>query len=78
MNPGRPTAANQWNDADYDLKLKFQSMVFPKSIEFDTKSGTFGTGELSPLYRYMPALRETAMPISITAKTNQTNGPNSD
>lgn len=50
--------ANQWNDAEYDLKLKFQSMVFPKGLTYDTKNRNFGTAELSPLYRYIMDVEE--------------------
>ena len=45
--------AKQWNDADFDLKVKFQMMVFPDGITLNTKTGEFGTVKLSPLYRYI-------------------------
>jgi site-specific DNA recombinase len=45
--------AKQWDDADFDLKLKFQTMVFPEGIKLDTKTGDFGTPKISPLYRYI-------------------------
>ena len=45
--------AKQWRDADFDLKVKFQMMVFPEGITLNTKTGEFGTVKLSPLYRYI-------------------------
>ena len=35
--------ASQWIDADLDLRLGFQKMVFPEGLLFNTKERTFGT-----------------------------------
>lgn len=43
-----------WMDADLDLKRRFQNMVFPEGVYFDSKSLQFGTTNISPLYRYAP------------------------
>ena len=45
--------AKQWYDADYDVKLGFQSMVFPEGVTLDTRTMKFGTEKISPLYRYV-------------------------
>lgn len=44
----------QWEDADFELKLRFQKMVFPEGVVFDTKKQVFGTDTISHLYRYLP------------------------
>ena len=46
--------AKQWLDADYDLRLRFQSMVFPEGTTLDIANMKFGTDKISPLYRYIP------------------------
>ena len=46
--------AKQWLDADYDLRLRFQSMVFPEGTTLDIATMQFGTDKISPLYRYIP------------------------
>lgn len=43
-----------WVDADPDLKIRFQKMIFPEGLTFDTATLTFGTSTISPLYRYAP------------------------
>ena len=43
-----------WIDADPDLKIRFQKMIFPEGLTFDTTTLTFGTSTISPLYRYVP------------------------
>ncbi len=43
-----------WVDADIDLKGRFQNMIFPQGVIFNTKTLEFGTAEISPLYRYIP------------------------
>jgi hypothetical protein len=46
--------AKQWLDADYDLRLRFQSMLFPEGVTLDMEKVQFGTEKISPLYRYIP------------------------
>ncbi len=41
----------QWDISDYDLKQRFQSMLFPRGLVYDSVNGKFGTSEISPLYR---------------------------
>lgn len=43
-----------WIDADPDLKIRFQKMIFPEGLTFDTTTLAFGTSTISPLYRYAP------------------------
>jgi site-specific DNA recombinase len=45
--------AKQWLDADYDLRVRFQTMLFPQGTTFDMETGQFGTEKISPLYRYI-------------------------
>lgn len=44
--------AKQWLDADYDLRVRFQTMLFPQGTTFDMTTMHFGTEKISPLYRY--------------------------
>lgn len=43
-----------WEDASYESKQRFQSMIFPEGVTFDPEIGQFGTSSVSPLYRYVP------------------------
>ncbi len=42
-----------WIDADSDLKQKFQKMIFPEGLTFDSQTLNFGTNKISLLYRYI-------------------------
>ena len=44
----------QWEDVAYDLKQRFQRMIFPEGLIYDPLSRRFGTNNISPLYRYIP------------------------
>lgn len=50
-----------WVDADADLKIRFQKMIFPEGLTFDTSTVTFGTSTISPLYRYAPNKNDLSM-----------------
>ncbi len=50
--------AKQWLDADYDLRVRFQSMIFPEGATLDMKTMHFGTEKISPLYRYIPIKKD--------------------
>lgn len=41
----------QWATQEYDIQQRFQSMLFPRGLVYDSKLGKFGTSEISPLYR---------------------------
>jgi site-specific DNA recombinase len=43
-----------WGDADVDLRVRFQKMIFPEGVLLDTKTLDFGTTKISPLCRYIP------------------------
>lgn len=47
-----------WLDADPDLKLRFQKMIFPDGITLNTTTHVFGTQTISPLYRYAPTKKD--------------------
>lgn len=53
--------AKQWRDADYDLRVRFQSMVFPEGATIDMATMQFGTENISPLYRYIPNKKDLSM-----------------
>ncbi len=41
----------QWTDADFDLQQRFQKMIFPHGVVYDSQNRRFGTYEISVLYR---------------------------
>lgn len=42
----------QWQVASIEVKQKFQSMLFPDGLIYDPNKNSFGTKQISPLYRY--------------------------
>jgi site-specific DNA recombinase len=50
-----------WLDADPDLKIRFQKMIFPEGLTFDTSTSTFGTSTISPLYTYAPIKKDLSV-----------------
>ena len=44
----------QWGQSELDLQFRFQSMLFPEGLIYDSISHRFGTNNLSPLYRCIP------------------------
>lgn len=50
-----------WLDADPDLKIRFQKMIFPEGLTFDTSTVTFGTSTISPLYTYAPNKKDLSV-----------------
>lgn len=54
--------AKQWLDADYDLRVRFQTMLFPQGTTFDMTTMHFGTEKISPLYRYAPNKKDLSEP----------------
>ena len=51
--------AKLWNDAPLELKIKFQTLIFPEGLTLDTKNQIFRTSKISALYRYVPAENES-------------------
>lgn len=41
----------QWADSSFDLQQKYQRMIFPDGVVYDSKNRRFGTSEISVLYR---------------------------
>jgi hypothetical protein len=50
-----------WLDADPGLKIRFQKMIFPEGLTFDTTTVTFGTSTISPLYTYAPNKKDLSV-----------------
>jgi hypothetical protein len=40
----------QWEYADFDLRQRFQKMIFPHGIVYNSKQHRFGTKNISPMY----------------------------
>lgn len=55
-----------WVDADLDLRRRFQKMLFPEGIYFDSKKLQFGTNNISPPYRYISNKKD----LSIAEKSS--------
>ena len=41
----------QWKDSELDIQFRFQSMLFPQGLVYDSVNHRFGTSSISPLYR---------------------------
>jgi site-specific DNA recombinase len=41
----------QWETVSFDMQQRFQKMIFPQGVTYDLEKGTFGTSEISILYR---------------------------
>jgi chromosome segregation ATPase len=57
--------AKQWRDASFELRQRFQSMVFPEGLTLDVATMQFGTEKISPLYRYATNKKD----LSLTEKS---------
>ena len=44
----------QWSESVFDVQLRFQSMLFPEGLVYDSINHRFGTSQISPLYRCLP------------------------
>lgn len=51
-----------WIDADYDLRVRFQTMLFPQGTTFNMTTMHFGTDNISPLYRYAANKKDLSEP----------------
>lgn len=56
------TVSGQWLESDLDIKIRFQSMLFPRGLIYDAESGKFGTSEISSLYRYVSSKKGAEAP----------------
>lgn len=52
----------QWKSSDLDNQYRFQSMLFPRGVVYDSTNHQFGTSEISELYRYAPK-KKTAVAV---------------
>lgn len=53
--------AKQWLDADYDLRVRFQAVLFPEGATFDMEIRHFGTDKISPLHVYIPNKKDLSV-----------------
>lgn len=44
----------QWGESALDIQVRFQSMLFPEGLVYDSINHRFGTNQISPLYRCIP------------------------
>jgi site-specific DNA recombinase len=44
----------QWGESALDVQIRFQSMIFPKGLVYDSMNHRFGTDNISTLYRCIP------------------------
>jgi hypothetical protein len=63
--------AKQWLDADYDLRVRFQTMLFPQGTSFDMTTMQFGTEQISPLYRYAANKKDLSEPEKSSLVTSR-------
>lgn len=54
-------AQRLWNDATAEMKVKYQSMIFPEGIEYDFTARKFGTAKMSALYRLAAIKKESSL-----------------
>lgn len=47
-----------WKNADLKQRRRFQKLIFPEGVFFDSKNRTFGTDNISPIYRYKPIKKD--------------------
>ncbi|MBA3679367.1 recombinase family protein [Candidatus Saccharibacteria bacterium] len=56
----------QWVVSEFDIQQRFQKMMFPDGLVYDSKTREFGTTNISPMYRYIPNKKDT----SVSLKSN--------
>ena len=47
-----------WKNADIEQRRRFQKLVFPEGVFFDSKKRIFGTENISLIYRYKPIKKD--------------------
>ncbi len=50
-----------WIDADLEMRQRFQKVIFPEGVVFNSKTLEFGTDKMSPLYRYVPTKKDLSV-----------------
>ena len=59
----------QWAVSEIDLQIRFQSMLFPRGLVYDSVNHHFGTSEISELYRCISSKKasEKALKLHLVA-----------
>lgn len=52
----------QWAASDLDVRVRFQKILFPEGVVYDTDGHRFGTSQISPLYRYVGIKKDAEAP----------------
>lgn len=55
--------ARQWALSDVESKVRFQKLIFPEGVVYDTVEHRFGTKFISPLYRYVGIEKDAEAPL---------------
>jgi site-specific DNA recombinase len=53
----------QWIESQLDVQVRFQNMLFPDGLVYDSVHGKFGTSSISPLYRCISTEKGTEVPL---------------
>lgn len=53
----------QWSESALDVQHRFQSMLFPEGLVYDSINHRFGTNRISPLYRCVPIKKDAEAPL---------------
>ena len=51
--------SKQWSGSDFDIQMRFQKMIFPEGVTYDSATSKFGTTKISPLYRCIPNKKDS-------------------
>jgi site-specific DNA recombinase len=52
----------QWQVSEFDIQIRFQCMLFPRGVVYDSVNHRFGTSEISELYRYVSTKKDLPEP----------------
>jgi site-specific DNA recombinase len=52
----------QWANSEIDIQIRFQEMLFPDGLVYDSSTGKFGTSSISTLYRYVSTKKGSEEP----------------
>lgn len=59
------SVSKQWEVSELDIQHRFQSMLFPRGVVYDSKNHKFGTSEISELYRCIPIKKGSKEPSKL-------------
>lgn len=57
------TVDRQWAESGLDVQLRFQKLLFPEGLIYDSLNSRFGTSQISPLYRVIPIEKGAEAPL---------------